>query len=92
MDIDHLFKLVGAVIEEGERTNADGPAQNALEAYLFEIVSARKPLVGAVRKEAFVQGFLRGRFGELRNQSDETLLAALPEADAAFAAYRKERE
>jgi hypothetical protein len=91
MDIDHLLKLVTAARDEGERTNADGPAQTELDSYLVEIMSPRKPLIGAVRKEAFVQGYLRGRFGALSVRTDEELLAVLPEADRAFDAYRKER-
>lgn len=92
MDNDHLLKLVLASRDEAEATNREGPAQAELVEYIVEIASVRKPLIGAVRKEAFVQGYMRGRLGELRVKSDEELLAALPEADKAFTAWRKERE
>lgn len=83
MDIDHLLKLVQATLDEGERTSNDGPALAELEAYIVDVASVRKPLIGAVRKEAFVQGYMRGLFGELGEQADADLLAALPDADLA---------
>ena len=49
------------------------------------------PMREAMRKEAFVQGFLRGKFGDLAHTADETLLMALGEADAAYDKYRRER-
>ncbi len=42
------------------------------------------PMREAARKESFVQGWLRGKFGDIAAQSDETLLAAIGEADAAY--------
>lgn len=91
MDVDHLLALVTASRDECEALNDTGPEYEKLEAYLVDIVSVRKPLIGAVRKEAFVQGYMRGRFGELHDKGDEELLAVLPEADKAFVTYRKER-
>jgi hypothetical protein len=49
------------------------------------------PMREAARKESFVQGFLRGRFGDLSQQADETLLAALRDADAAYSEFCKRR-
>ena len=49
------------------------------------------PMREASRKEAFVQGFLRGKFGDLSKQADETLLAALSDADAAYVEFCKRR-
>lgn len=37
MDLDHLFKLVVAARDEGEDTNTDGPAFDALVEYLDEL-------------------------------------------------------
>ena len=52
-------------------------------------------MVEAIRKEAFVQGFLRAwarSFGiALSEFTDEQVLAELPEADKFYAAYRAER-
>lgn len=52
-------------------------------------------MIEAVRKEAFVQGFMRAHAKSLGREmsefTDEQLLAMLPEADRAFAAYRAER-
>lgn len=49
------------------------------------------PMREAARKEAFVQGFLRGKFPDLPEQADETLLDALRMADDAYAAWIKRR-
>lgn len=49
------------------------------------------PMREAARKESFVQGWLRGKFGDLSKQSDETLLGALSEADAAYRAHASKR-
>jgi crotonobetainyl-CoA:carnitine CoA-transferase CaiB-like acyl-CoA transferase len=50
----------------------------------------------AMRKEAFVQGYLRGSLStkaiELPSAPDAEILALLPIADAAYVVYRKERD
>jgi hypothetical protein len=52
-------------------------------------------MVEAVRKEAFVQGWLRAYATscrvELRELGDEKILSLLPIADVAYVAYRAER-
>lgn len=52
-------------------------------------------MIEAIRKEAFVQGFLRAHARScgllLSDFTDEQLLSMLPAADESFAAYRKER-
>lgn len=52
-------------------------------------------MIGAIRKEAFVQGFLRAHARScglvLSDFTDEQVLAMLPAADEAYAAYRAER-
>jgi hypothetical protein len=45
------------------------------------------PMREAARKEAFVQGYLRGKYGDLSKQTDEALLEMLPEADAAYTVF-----
>ncbi|HVY79844.1 MAG TPA: hypothetical protein VG994_02590 [Steroidobacteraceae bacterium] len=49
------------------------------------------PMREAARKEAFVQGWLRGKYGDLSKQTDDALLSALSEADAAYAEFIKHR-
>lgn len=53
-------------------------------------------MIEALRKEAFVQGFLRAHARscglKLADFTDEQLLAMLPAADEFYAAYRAERE
>lgn len=49
------------------------------------------PMREAARRESFVQGWLRGRFGDLSKQTDDVLLSALSEADAAYEAFRAKR-
>lgn len=49
------------------------------------------PMREAARKEAFVQGWLRGKYGNLSTQTDDVLLAALGDADAAYAEFVKRR-
>lgn len=52
-------------------------------------------MVEAIRKEAFVQGFLRAHARScglvLSDFTDEQLLSMLPAADEFYAAYRAER-
>lgn len=52
-------------------------------------------LKNAMRKEAFVQGYMRGKAKEigvlLRNVEDYVLLSWLPDADKAFEEYQAER-
>jgi hypothetical protein len=73
MDIDHLKRLVDAVIEEGERTNADGPAQAALESYLHELCvpTPRDPSIGKVHGMLIAK--LRAVAGILRNPPPDAL-------------------
>lgn len=49
------------------------------------------PMRESARKEAFVQGWLRGSLGDPSEHSDEALLAALPYADEAYAEFAKTR-
>lgn len=49
------------------------------------------PMREAARKESFVQGWLRGKFGDPSKHADEVLLAALSEADAAYVAHASKR-
>ena len=50
-----------------------------------------RPMREAARKEAFVQGYLRGKYGDLSKQTDDALLAMLPEADLAYAKFIEHR-
>lgn len=49
------------------------------------------PMREAARKESFVQGWMRGKFGDPSQHADEVLLAALSEADAAYVAHASKR-
>lgn len=49
------------------------------------------PMREAAQKEAFVQGWLAGRFGELSAHPDYVLLAALGEADEAYRVFAAKR-
>jgi hypothetical protein len=49
------------------------------------------PMREAARRESFVQGFLHGKFGDPSQQADETLLAALSDADAAYPKHIRQR-
>jgi hypothetical protein len=50
------------------------------------------PMREAARKEAFVQGYIRGKFGDDTSKyTDDQLLDQLPEADAAYRAFIKLR-
>jgi hypothetical protein len=52
-------------------------------------------MIGAIRKEAFVQGFLRAHARScgltLADFTEEQVLSMLPDADKFYAAYRAER-
>jgi hypothetical protein len=52
-------------------------------------------MIGAIRKEAFVQGFMRAHARscglKLSDFTDEQILSMLPAADEAYATYRAER-
>lgn len=52
-------------------------------------------MISAIRKEAFVQGWIRSRAAvlgrALSEVDDETILSWLPAADEAHALYRSER-
>lgn len=45
----------------------------------------------AARKEAFVQGWLRGTFGDLSLVADHLLLESLADAGAAYLAWASKR-
>lgn len=49
------------------------------------------PMREAARRESFVQGWMRGKFGDPSKHADEVLLAALSEADAAYVAHAAKR-
>ena len=49
------------------------------------------PMREAARRESFVQGWMRGKFGDPSQHADEVLLAALSEADAAYCAHAAKR-
>jgi hypothetical protein len=49
------------------------------------------PMREAARKEAFVQGWLRGTFGDLSLAADYVLVAALGDADAAYVEFAGKR-
>lgn len=49
------------------------------------------PMREAARKESFVQGWMRGKFGDPSQHADEVLLAALGEADEAYREHAKKR-
>ncbi len=49
------------------------------------------PMREAARKEAFVQGWFRGKFGNPAYQPDEVLLASLKDAEVAYADAMKHR-
>lgn len=49
------------------------------------------PMREAARKEAFIQGWLVGKFGDPSTQPDYVLLAALGEADEAYRAFAAKR-
>lgn len=93
MDLSHLHKLVTAAIDEADTINDTGPVFAELEAYLDKIVP--RVLREAGRKEAFVQGYLRGRItergGEIAKAGDYELLDLLGPADAAYIEYRARR-
>ena len=51
-----------------------------------------KALIGAIRKEAFVQGYIKSREDMCQSRlTDAEALELLPAADEAYARYRKER-
>ncbi len=49
------------------------------------------PMREAARKEAFVQGWMRGSLGDPTEHSDEALLAAIRFADEAYVEFIKTR-
>jgi hypothetical protein len=49
------------------------------------------PMREAARKESFVQGWMRGKYGDPSKQTDDVLLAALGDADAAYVELIKHR-
>ena len=49
------------------------------------------PMREAARKEAFVQGWIAGKFGDPSQYTDQQILDQLPQADAAYKAFVKLR-
>lgn len=50
-----------------------------------------KPMREAMQKEAFVQGWMVGKFSDPSKVSDDVLLAALPAADEAYVTFARNR-